>query len=68
MSAIKEHMMYSVNEENKNKEETSIKTREYMKEKEQQKAKLKISMNHFESALQKIKKKNRSTINNPSLV
>jgi transitional endoplasmic reticulum ATPase len=68
MSAIKEHMMSSVNEENKNKEEDSIKTREYIKKKEQQKAKLKISMNHFEAALQKIKKKNRSTINNPSLV
>jgi transitional endoplasmic reticulum ATPase len=67
MSAIKEHMMSSVNEENKNKEKDSIKTREYMNEKEKQKAKLKISMNHFEAALQKIKKKNRVTINNPSL-
>jgi transitional endoplasmic reticulum ATPase len=70
MSAIKEHMVSSVNEENKNKnkEKDSIKTREYMNEKEQQKAKLKISMNHFEAALQKIKKKNRVTINNPSLI
>jgi transitional endoplasmic reticulum ATPase len=69
MSAIKEHMVSSVNEENKNKnkENDSIKTREYMNEKEQQKAKLKISMNHFEAALQKIKKKNRVTISNPSL-
>jgi transitional endoplasmic reticulum ATPase len=68
MSAIKEHMMYRINEENKNKEDDNIKTREYMKENEQQKANLKISMNHFEAALQKIKKKNRATINNPSLV
>ena len=64
MSAIKEHMVSSINEENKNKnkEKDSIKTRECMNEKEQQKAKLKISMNHFEAALQKIKKKNRVTI------
>ena len=68
MSAIKEHMMSRVNEENKNNENDSIKTREYIKEKEQQKANLKISMNHFEAALQKIKKKNRASINNPSLV
>jgi transitional endoplasmic reticulum ATPase len=68
MSAIKEHMMTSVNNENDIKEETRAKTREYIKEKEQQKPKLKISMNHFESALQKIKKKNRATIDNQSLV
>jgi transitional endoplasmic reticulum ATPase len=68
MSAIKEHMMTSVNNENEIKEETRAKTREYIKEKEQQKSKLKISMNHFESALQKIKKKNKTTINNQSLV
>src|ERR671910_323824 len=68
MSAIKEHMMASVNNENEIKEETRVKTREYIKEKEQQKPKLKISMNHFESALQKIKKKNRATIDNQSLV
>ena len=68
MSAIKEHMMSSANEENKNKEHSSIKTREYIKENEQHKTNLKISMNHFEAALQKIKKKNRATINNPSLV
>ena len=68
MSAIKEHMMASVNNENDIKEETRAKTREYIKEKEQQKPKLKISMNHFESALQKIKKKNRATIDNQSLV
>ena len=68
MSAIKEHMMTSVNNENEIKEETRAKTREYIKEKEQQKSKLKISMNHFESALQKIKKKNRATIDNQSLV
>ena len=68
MSAIKEHMMTNVNNENEIKEETRAKTREYIKEKEQQKPKLKISMNHFESALQKIKKKNKATINNQSLV
>jgi transitional endoplasmic reticulum ATPase len=68
MSAIKEHMMTSVNNENDIKEETHAKTREYIKEKEQQKPKLKISMNHFESALQKIKKKHRATIDNQSLV
>ncbi|HET6799498.1 MAG TPA: CDC48 family AAA ATPase [Nitrososphaeraceae archaeon] len=68
MSAIKEHMMTSVNNENDIKEETRAKTREYIKEKEQQKPKLKISMNHFELALQKIKKKNRATIDNQSLV
>ncbi len=68
MSAIKEHMMTSVNNENDIKEETRAKTREYIKEKEQQKPKLKISMKHFESALQKIKKKNRATIDNQSLV
>jgi transitional endoplasmic reticulum ATPase len=68
MSAIKEHMMTSVNKENDIKEETGAKTREYIKEKEQQKPKLKISMNHFELALQKIKKKNRATIDNQSLV
>jgi transitional endoplasmic reticulum ATPase len=68
MSAIKEHMMTSVNKENDIKEETGAKTREYIKENEQQKPKLKISMNHFESALQKIKKKNRATIDNQSLV
>jgi transitional endoplasmic reticulum ATPase len=68
MSAIKEHMMTSVNNENDIKEETGAKTREYIKEKEQQKPKLKISMNHFELALQKIKKKNRATIDNQSLV
>jgi transitional endoplasmic reticulum ATPase len=68
MSAIKEHMMTSVNKENEIKEETHAKTREYIKENEQQKPKLKISMNHFESALQKIKKKNKATINNQSLV
>ena len=68
MSAIKEHMMTSVNKENEIKEETHAKTREYIKENEQQKPKLKISMNHFESALQKIKKKNKVTINNQSLV
>jgi transitional endoplasmic reticulum ATPase len=68
MSAIKEHMITSVNNENDIKEETRAKMREYIKEKEQQKPKLKISMNHFESALQKIKKKNRATIDNQSLV
>jgi transitional endoplasmic reticulum ATPase len=68
MSAIKEHMMTSVNKENDIKEETGAKTREYIKENEQQKPKLKISMNHFESALQKIKKKNRATIDNQSLI
>jgi transitional endoplasmic reticulum ATPase len=68
MSAIKEHMMTSVNNENDIKEETRAKTREYIKEKEQQKPKLKISMKHFESALQKIKKKNRATIDNQSLI
>jgi transitional endoplasmic reticulum ATPase len=68
MSAIKEHMMTSVNNENDIKEETRAKTREYIKEKEQQKPKLKISMNHFESALQRIKKKNRATIDNQSLI
>jgi transitional endoplasmic reticulum ATPase len=68
MSAIKEHMMTNVNNENEIKEETRAKTREYIKEKEQQKPKLKISMSHFESALQKIKKKNKATINNQSLV
>ena len=69
MSAIKEHMMMtSVNNENDIKEETRTKTREYIKENEQQKPKLKISMKHFESALQKIKKKNRATIDNQSLV
>lgn len=68
MSAIKEHMMTSVNKENEIKEETHAKTREYIKENEQQKPKLKISMNHFESALQKIKKKNKATISNQSLV
>jgi transitional endoplasmic reticulum ATPase len=68
MSAIKEHMMTSLNKENEIKEETHAKTREYIKENEQQKPKLKISMNHFESALQKIKKKNRATIDNQSLV
>src|SRR5215216_106488 len=68
MSAIKEHMMTSVNKENEIKEEARAKTREYIKENEQQKPKLKISMNHFESALQKIKKKNKATINNQSLV
>src|SRR5215210_3595255 len=68
MSAIKEHMMTSVNKENEIKEEARAKTREYIKENEQQKPKLKISMNHFESALQKIKKKNKVTINNQSLV
>ncbi|HEX7207250.1 MAG TPA: CDC48 family AAA ATPase [Nitrososphaeraceae archaeon] len=68
MSAIKEHMMTSLNKENEIKEETHAKTREYIKENEQQKPKLKISMNHFESALQKIKKKNKATISNQSLV
>jgi transitional endoplasmic reticulum ATPase len=68
MSAIKEHMITSVNNENDIKEETRAKMREYIKEKKQQKPKLKISMNHFESALQKIKKKNRATIDNQSLV
>src|ERR671914_2018611 len=68
MSAIKEHMMTSVNNENDIKEETRAKTREYIKENEQQKPKLKISMNHFESALQRIKKKNRATIDNQSLI
>src|SRR5215218_7860199 len=68
MSAIKEHMMTNVNKENEIKEEVRAKTREYIKENEQQKPKLKISMNHFESALQKIKKKNKATINNQSLV
>jgi transitional endoplasmic reticulum ATPase len=68
MSAIKEHMMTSVNNENDIKEETRAKTREYIKENEQQKPKLKISMKHFESALQKIKKKNRATIDNQSLI
>ena len=68
MSAIKEHMMTSVNKENETKEEARAKTREYIKENEQQKPKLKISMNHFESALQKIKKKNKAAINNQSLV
>ncbi|MDQ4022512.1 MAG: CDC48 family AAA ATPase, partial [Thermoproteota archaeon] len=68
MSAIKEHMMTSVNKENEIKEETHAKTREYIKENEQQKPKLKISMNHFESALQKIRKKNKATISNQSLV